>query len=216
MEPCFCYAKYMALQFIAFIGAMISDPRRTLHYAMIGKTDPVYNIELFAVIGKQPAQKRCLLNYVNCRLRGTAFRRGAGPGAIFVWIACPDVIDLKWTGLLWWRFYTNDQLRSSHATHTNKPTLNLESWILNLESSSIYQILHQNETEIRSSYAHSRTDHVFNWRHVSSVSGQRSTNHRLLLSRDLGYKSWNACADGIQILCIFIIILMWLASFRRA
>ena len=100
---------------------------------MIGKTDPVYNIEFFAVIGKQPAQKRCLLNYVNCRLRGTAFRRGAGPGAIFVWIACPDVIDLKWTGLLWWRFYTNDQLRSSHATHTNNQpwTLNLESWILN-------------------------------------------------------------------------------------
>ena len=147
MEPCFCYAKYMALQFIAFIGAMISDPRRTLHYAMIGKTDPVYNIEFFAVIGKQPAQKRCLLNYVNCRLRGTAFRRGAGPGAIFVWIACPDVIDLKWTGLLWRRLYTNDQLRSSHATHTNNPTLNLESRILNLESSSIYQILHQNETQ---------------------------------------------------------------------
>ena len=100
---------------------------------MIGKTDPVYNIEFFAVIGKQPAQKRCLLNYVNCRLRGTAFRRGAGPGAIFVWIACPDVIDLKWTGLLWWRFYTNDQLRSSHATHPNNQpwTLNLESWILN-------------------------------------------------------------------------------------
>ena len=154
MEPCFCYAKYMALQFIAFIGAMISDPRRTLHYAMIGKTDPVYNIEFFAVIGKQPAQKRCLLNYVNCRLRGTAFRRGAGPGAIFVWIACPDVIDLKWTGLLWRRFYP--------MINYGRATLHIQITNQCSTTSSIYQILHQNEIQIRSSYAPSRADHVFN------------------------------------------------------